>query len=90
MTRRARSAGHLVTGLLLLPVLRNGLVTVSGVVAVLRWRIAHRLLVLPRSTHRLHRLHGDSIGHVWGARLLRTALWVTVELLVWGSLRADS
>lgn len=90
MTRGARGAGHLVAGLLLLwPVLRDGLISVTRVVAVLR-SISHGLLVLPWTSDRLHRLHGDSVGHVRRARLLRTGLWVSMELLVWWGLRADS
>lgn len=82
MTRRARSTGHLVTRLLLSPVLGNWLVSIAWVVSVLRWGVSHRLLVLPRTSHGLHRLHGDGVSHVRGARLLRTALRVAVELLV--------
>ena len=88
MTGRARSSWHLVSRLLL-PVLWHGLVTVAGVVAVLGWRVSHRLLLLPRASHGLHRLHWHGVGHMRRAGLLRTALRVAVELLVGRSLGSN-
>lgn len=90
VARRTRSAGHLVTGLLLSPVLGDRLIAVAWVVAVLRRRITHRLLVLPRASHGLHWLHGHCVGHVRRSWLLRSTLWMAVVLLMRRGLRRDS
>lgn len=81
MAGRAGGARHVVSGgLLLSPVLwRNRLVAVSRVVTVLRWRVSHGLL-LPVTSHGLHVLHRSSrVGHLRRARLLGSALGVTVS-----------
>lgn len=75
---------------LLLPVLWNGLVAVAGMVAVLGWRIAHGLLVLPWTSDGLHGLHGHSVGHMRRTGLLRAGLRMSMEGLMRRTLGSDA